>query len=290
MSGARAPGAAREQAYQVAVHLLGSGNLRVIAAVVAMLIGISWLGDTLFELLTDLDAAAQGQTIENWWPLHRRIGVGFFAAELVVLWWLARDVRRRYRPRIGSDPKPAQARGLILFLSNLKPGPLDELTAKMPELTGIDAFRAGAGENNWRMPLEAIAYHLPRLQRVVAVCSAESIVQWPRFQELVRQLFRDAVLDLCELSELCPQDEDYQGGLAFDDVATVARATDDALDALLAAGLPLSDILIDITGGQKPNAVAATAVALAEGRRIQYVSGKGAAPYDVTVYDVTYER
>ncbi len=59
---------------------------------------------------------------------------------------------------------------------------------------------------------------------------------------------------------------------------------------LLRRGLPIQEILIDVTGGQKPNAVAATAVALAEGRRIQYVAkDPGTGAYRVKVYDVTYD-
>jgi hypothetical protein len=50
-------------------------------------------------------------------------------------------------------------------------------------------------------------------------------------------------------------------------------------------GLRASDILIDVTGGQKPTSIAGAAVALAEGRCIQYVSTRD---YRVRVYDVTY--
>lgn len=289
MSRMRAPGAAGEQAYRIAVHLLGSGSLRVIAVVVALLVGIGWLSDSLFEWLTDLDTLAQGKAVENWWPIHRLVAVGLFTLELLALWWLARGARRRYRPRIEADARPAQARGLILFLSNLK----DEQTvaAALSELTGIDDFRTRFADANWRMPLEALAYHLPRLERALVICSPQSIRQWSLFRDLSARLFPNADLVLCEIGSLHPQDRQYQGGLSFEDLATVARATDDALADLMDAGLPLADILIDITGGLKPNAVAATAVALAEGRRIQYVSGPhGPEPYRVTVYDVTYER
>lgn len=290
MSRARAPGAAREQAHQVAVHLLGSGHLRVIVAVVALLVGIGWLADSLFEWLTDLDSLWQGKPVENWWPLHRLVAVGFVTLEVLLLWWLARGARQRYRPTVNLDSQPAQAKGLVLFLSTLKTGEPEAITQALPELTGVDAFRTRFGKTNWRMPLEAIAYHRPRLRRVVVICSRESIAQWPGFVALTRQLFPGADFDLRELGALYPQTAQYQGGFAFDDVATVADATDDALANLLAGGLPLADCLIDVTGGLKLNAVAATAVALAEGRRIQYVSGQDPAPYKVAVYDVTYSE
>lgn len=180
----------------------------------------------------------------------------------------------------------------MLFLSNLKLEPKDEvaaLRAALPELSDIDAFRRhpATGSTPWRMPVEALAYHLPRLRRVVAICSPESHAQWGLFRELVSQLFPNAGILVTETSEF---DGGSQDGLSFNDMPKVAQATDDALGQLMEQGLALSDILIDITGGLKLNAVAATAVALAEGRRIEYVSGKGSEPYQVSVYDVTYER
>ena len=79
--------------------------------------------------------------------------------------------------------------------------------------------------------------------------------------------------------------------MEFEDVDVVSQVTDDAYLDLLRHRLPDAEILIDVTGGQKPNAVAATAVALAEGRRIQYVAcDREGGECRVKVYDVTYDQ
>jgi hypothetical protein len=220
------------------------------------------------------------------------IAVILFGATLARLAWLAAGARRRYRALVTKDDRPAQAKGLVLFLSSLRVNHtrgIDESSAlqeKMPQIDGIDAFRAAFPMLNWRMPLEAIAYHLPRLERVIVICSSGadgSARQFPLFRELCGRVFPQATLRPMDAAEL---DTRFNGGVAFEDVDAVSRATDTAYQWLLDHGAALSDILIDITGGLKPNAVAATAVALAEGRRIEYVT----FDYRVTVYDVTYEQ
>ncbi len=147
MSRTRAPGAAQELANRVARHLLGSGDLRVIAGGVALLVGLGWFTDSLFEWLTDLGVWSAGGTVETWWPLHRLVAVGVFLSELLVLALLARGARKRYRPRVGTDPAPVPVRGLILFLSNLKLSEAADLAAALDGITDLDGFRARFGES-----------------------------------------------------------------------------------------------------------------------------------------------
>jgi len=298
MSRARAPGASQELASRVVRHLLGSGDLRVIAGVVALLVGLGWFTDSLFEWLTDFGTWLGGGTVTTWWPVHRVLAVGFFVLELLALALLARGARKRYRPRVATDPEPTPVRGLILFLSNLRRSDADELAAGLTAIADLDGFRARFGALNWRMPLEAIAYHRARLHEVTLICSRDetgsdgtsvpgSAAQWPLFRDLAGRLFPQAAFTLRDAAHL---DSRYTGGVPFEDVDRVSQVTDDAFADLLRRGLPTSEILIDVTGGQKPNAVAATAVALAEGRRIQYVARDcRTGLYRVKVYDVTYE-
>lgn len=299
MSRGRAPGAAQEQARRVVLHLLGSGNLRTILWAIALLMGIGWLTESLFEWLRDLEALLNGESVAHWWPLHRVVSVLFFAVIITWLGLLARDARKHYRPRVGTEPTPAPARGLVMFLSNLKPNQAVGVESAMDGINGLESFRRRLGDLNWRMPIEAIAFHQARLQQVVLICSrgerkrdgthvAGSAEQLGLFRALVARIFPDAGFALNNVADL---DSRYGGGLRFDDVDSVSRATDDAVLFLSGKGLPLTEILIDVTGGQKPNAVAATAVALAEGRRIQYVAGDPqSGEYRVTVYDVTYDQ
>lgn len=290
MTRGRAPGAAQEHARRVVLHLLGGGQFRVVAWVVALLLGIGWITDSLFEWIIDVETALAGGTVANWWPLHRLLSLAYFAIIMTWLGVLTRGAQRRYRPRVGTDPAPPPVRGLVLFLSQLKPQEEATLRDALDGLTDLAGFRACCGRLNWRMPLEAIAFHQPRLRHAVLICSRlGSAEQLGLFRALVRRVFPDAAFVLHDVAEL---DMRYGGGVPFDDVDAVSRATDDAVEFLLQQRLAITDVLIDVTGGQKTNAVAATAVALAEGRRIQYVAGNAetSEPYGVTVYDVTYDR
>lgn len=88
-----------------------------------------------------------------------------------------------------------------------------------------------------------------------------------------------------ETAALTPQESDYAQGVDFEDAKQLVEAIELAHDLLRARDIAAYDILIDITGGQKPPTVAGAAVSLAEGRRFQYVSMHD---YKVLTYDVTY--
>ena len=286
MSG-QAPGLAQEQARRVVQHLLGGGELRTMSMVVAMLVGVGWLADSLFGWLQDIGDALEGRPVDDWLPLYRVIAVTAFVGGFLYLYRLARAARALYRPSVESTTEPRKVRGLILYLSNLNARDEDGLREKMADLVDIQGFRHQFERLNWRMPLEAIDYHLPRLSDVILICSAGdggSARQTALFKELAARIFPQAALRLAELGELEPE---YLNGVSFDDVDRVADATDDAYALLTKKGLTDGEILIDITGGYKTNAIAGTAVALAAGRRIQYVSTE---TYRVFVYDVTYEQ
>ncbi|AGA89191.1 hypothetical protein Thimo_0321 [Thioflavicoccus mobilis 8321] len=255
-----------------------------------LLVGIGLVTNSLFEWLADIGTWFGGGTVDDWLPVHRLLAVGLFAGELLAVAAYARGARKRYRPRVGVEPQPAQVHGLILFLSNLSAEQARAVQAGLTTLDGLAAFRAAHGGLNWRMPLEAIAHHAPRLQHVIVICSAGrtgSAGQWPLFRALVQRVFPGAAFELRSAAQL---DSRFGAGIDFEDVDGVAQATDDAYVHLLERGLPHSEILIDVTGGQKTNAIAATAVALAEGRRIQYVAcDRDTCTCHLNVYDVTYD-
>jgi hypothetical protein len=290
MSFVRAPGAVQEQARRILHHLLGGHSMLATIGVIAFLVTLGWFTDSLFEWLIDIGHVLEGGRVDHWLPAHRLIALGIFASELIILALLARKARRRYRPRVGSEPAPAPVRGLILFLSNLGPQQANELEQMADVLTSMDGFRAQHGALNWRMPLEAIAYHLSRLREVVVITSRGpmgSASQYILFHRVAKRCFPGAGFRLRAIGEL---DSRYSMGLDFEDVDRVSQATDDAYEILREGGLRQADILIDVTGGQKPNAVAATAVALAEGRQIQYVTcDRVTGECHLSVYDVTYD-
>jgi hypothetical protein len=283
-----APGAAPQRAYRIVTHLLGTGRLGSMLMVVGILVGIGWLGDSLFEWFTDLGALIKGQgdTVRDWWPLHRIVGMVVLPLLLGWLWRLAGKAEAQLRPRVIPDRSPEPVPALILYLSAVKsPEELDRLEAALSRLSDPDAFRREFGQSSWRMPIEAIAYHLPALRHVLVISSSRADGnrhQVRTFKSLVARVFPGANLRVRDIADM---DSTYEPGLDFNLVHKLADATNDAYARLRGEGLAAKDILIDITGGSKPCTIAGGAVALAEGRRIQYVS----SDYKVLVYDVTYD-
>ena len=157
------------------------------------------------------------------------------------------------------------------------------------------------------MPLEAIAYHLERLKEVVIIPSADltkmdgkqvagTYQNVEMFIRLVNTLAPPIDpkngLQLRGLAE-CIRDSnleekpatDYSKGVNFESVKPLVEVVEFAYDMLWNLGMPSYEVLVDITGSSKVTTVAGAAVALAEGRRFQYVSTHD---FRVRTYDVTY--
>jgi hypothetical protein len=208
-------------------------------------------------------------------------------------------------------------RALIVFLS---PPKRDiDLVREIVESKWDDANLADAEFrrkfcDSWRIPLEAIAYHAEarsgaaagRLREVIVIPSADragaagvtsgTYHDLPLFCQLLETLRNSTpmmspfsvrglkdLLDTCGV-QLLPA-RDYSAGVDFESALAMVNALTDAYDALTRLDFPDKDILVDVTGGQKVPTVAGAVVALAEGRRFQYVSTHD---YLVRTYDVTY--
>jgi hypothetical protein len=285
----RAPGATQELALRTLRHLLGTGRWWSVVLVVLFLVTLGWFTDSLFEWLTDVGPWLKGRPVDDWWPIHRVVAVIAFPTYLMFLWLAARHARKRLRPRVRQDDQPPRARGLVLFLSALKGDQADEIRLALESgLRGLEDFRHRFERCSWRMPLEALAYHQGRLRQVLVLVSADepagagSVGQFALFRALALSLFPASDLRVEPVS-VC--DPCYGDGVDFEDMQALSAAVDDAYEYLLGLGLRDSEALIDVTGGQKPTAIAGAAVALAEGRCLQYVSTRD---YRVRVYDVTY--
>ena len=75
-------------------------------------------------------------------------------------------------------------------------------------------------------------------------------------------------------------------GVNFEDAQQLVDAIALVQELLRKLGIPTREILVDITGGQKPPTVAGAVASLGEGRRFQYVSTVN--DYKVVTYDPTY--
>ena len=138
------------------------------------------------------------------------------------------------------------------------------------------------------MPLEAIAYHLPRLKTIVVLPSSDGPGKkdgtWRDFSA-----FQSLVLHLTSGSEqpvVSGPPVAWPNGLDFESPKNLVTALNRVYDELHRNKTEDRDIMTDITGGQKVPGVAGAVAALGAHRRIQYVSTR-----DLTVrsYDITYE-
>ncbi len=287
----RPPGTAKEQALRVLTHVIGSGSIRPLLLTLCLLVSLGWFTDSLFEWLADLgDFLNDGKAPSaGWLPLQRVVGVVVFPMLLIWLLLQAKKARERLRPRIVEDDNPPQACGLILFLSVLNDQKAKEIEEALALIDGMEGFRERFGDTPWRMPLEAIHHHRGRLRVLGLIPSSAirerpgSIGQLPLFQRLLDRLSLDI-----ELVTPGHRDTRFSRGLDFErDVEHLSEATELLYRHFRSEkGLSAADILIDVTGGQKPTSVAGAAVALAEGRRVQYVS---TVDYRPRLYDVSYE-
>lgn len=266
---------------EVAANLADAmlGGKRSVALVLAL---------GIFSILLNLVSNGIGVFLPGWWSL----AVGGL---LLVLWVAGFRVALRWvvaglKLRVIQDDKPAQYKVLIMFLS---PVFSDRDTA----LAIADGRQSGSIRNvadralfqvSWRMPLEAIAYHLGRLEKLIVLPSADSPgKQNGTHRDL--QLFFGTIRQMCGAD--CPELLDVKTlGLAdgpevdFEKAEALVSALEGIYRWLRENKVSDYDILIDITGGQKVPTVAGASVALDVGRRIQYVSMRD---YKVRTYDFT---
>lgn len=229
---------------------------------------------------------------------------------LAVLYLMARRGPSQQRPVIHERTRPAQARVLILFLSPppKKPHVIYDICDETRTAALTDREFLNSVSGSWRMPLEAIAYHAAAagdgvpgvLERVVVIPSSDrvpgdgtgTVGQMDLFRDLVSKL-RDAdpraskftVVDLHQQihQQRVTVVKDYKTGVDFERPQELEESLYCAYCALNEKGFLDEQVLVDVTGGQKPPSIAGAVGALAPGRRIQYVSTND---YRVRVYDI----
>lgn len=138
--------------------------------------------------------------------------------------------------------------------------------------------------------------HLGRLKQVAVICSADAMDkadgtwrEFDRFKELVLHLTNQSHIEVFDAAaEIWQQDKQspQNKGVDFEDVTRLVDLVNSVYQRFYEQGIEDRDIMVDITGGQKVATIAGAAIALAEGRRFQYVSPRGG--YKVHHYNVTY--
>ncbi|MEM9553814.1 MAG: hypothetical protein AAGC60_06125 [Acidobacteriota bacterium] len=270
-------------------HLLGSSRLGQIVFTVLTLAALGWFADSCYGVLT--------AWVEHWalgkpMPTTQVYSALWLTAPLVVLLTLglivARRAVRRLVFRVRSSREPRGVRALILFLSVPRGLDADAAVTGSIHDPAVRARLAGP----WRMLLEALVFHDERRLEHAIVIESRAAGSKPGSREsrdeffaLLDRLWPERSVLVRPASDLVPELDD---GVDFFDLGALVQATDEVLRRLVGeTGLRREQVVIDVTGGTKIATAAGAAVALAEGRRFQYVATHD---YGVTVYDPTYEQ
>lgn len=167
---------------------------------------------------------------------------------------------------------------LAVFLSvlSMDKKKQDEYIKVIEGELGTHSFKVdNLNGKTWEMPILAIKHHLPKLKRLYVITSSGengSSKLMPVFQGVVNCLF--AGVEVIEMKK---------GGIDFEDVKNIFEALEGFYKDIEKKGI---SGIVDITGGQKTNSIAAAITTLAIGRKFQYVSTKDkkVLSYDVVCF------
>jgi len=175
--------------------------------------------------------------------------------------------------------EPNQKKVLIVFLSSFRGNSdtrkmLRSLIAKVRSLNSLEEKLEEVGSSSfksWKMPLKAIDFHVPKLEKLIVITSPESSTYFPEFRHLVEAVFGEDI-DITE-----------RKSSSFEDVRESFEIIKGIYEEL-SGRYKDRDIIVDITGGQKPVSIAGALITSHyPERKFQYVSTND---YSVKTYDV----
>lgn len=270
----------------VLLQTLGTDSYVFIPVVLLIVLSMAWFANSTYSLFITAPPTT--------WRMV--VCLVSFPVTFIILVLLARKQLRKQAISVAEDAKPARVRGLIIFLSPM--GPDKEFVKSIVDGTQqVDEQKSSYLQRftgSWRMPLESILYHIDRLEYVVLIPSADhrkddgdispgTIRETQHFIDLVSRMCAEASLGFIEPSDLGTE---FTEGIDFEDCQFLVRAVERGFELLEAKRLRDSQILVDITGGQKVTTFAGAVVCLAEGRKFQYVSTRD---FKIRIYDPTYD-
>lgn len=287
-------------AYAVLRHMVGSSRRTHLVLAVAFIFVSAVSGNCLTELFQkgpELLGAPDRETVCR--AHFNAIGVALLPILVLMLWCWSDPDSLPLAIRVREDPNPPASRALVLFLSPPNTQQIDdrELINEILQHPRSEhslenpAFLQGF-RGPWRMPLTAVRHHLSRLEKIVVVASADRPTgdrnvpgthsHVPMFRQLVESTVGDRVVGVVSLEELLRSHpragkapliseaaEPYRQGIDFESVEQLSEAIDYALKTLHELKFTSYDIAVDVTGGQKPPAIAGTGVCLAEEPRFR---------------------
>ena len=273
----------------------------------------TWFLGAIAVLSANLAADALLKTFNTWSegtrgaPYYQGAAEIAFFLFMVCILYTQREKFFAPRTRFFSDKTPEQRKHLVIFLSSLSKNL--ETTEGIPEgltITGdmvkdIDALvklKTHQSNWSWEMPLRAIMHHteptrIGPLRTVTIICSKESIHQASFFYKICRQYDR---LEGVVFQILCKKNQKLQleplrgidttsaQGFDFESFDELSEGMGFLLRKFRRRGIRGSEIMIDITGGQKPTSVIGAAMTFNQEINAQYIQTNH--PWNVKSYDV----
>jgi hypothetical protein len=259
-------------------HLLGSTNRVGLILAVLFLWLLSWTGDQILALYLSMEMVQNNQ-----WATHAAVVLLFFAVFTVLL---------LIKPSSPDDKITAEGpivdltkkriKKLIFPLSNFSTGNADEsIKYCIEQISDQYPFNLTRAEpnnirNNWQMPLCAIDPHKNTLNEIIVLTSSGekgSANQIDSFKSIVEKVFGATLANKLTF-KACDFND-------FDEIYTMTIQ-----EFKNCKGLANSEVLIDITGGNKIVSLALSSAALSKGRLIQYVEYQSDKPTPAEQYDV----
>jgi hypothetical protein len=255
----------------------------------------------IYESVQDLFGGGETQLS---WPR-----LSYIPAFIASVYLLYRQRKKLLPPRTRYfRNEEAERRGhLVLFLSSIRKELVDnggipdwlELSGEIEsDIAGIERLKAGKPNWPWEMPIRAIRHHLEApLKTVTLLCSNESIRQaglflgvcarYESFGGIEFNLLAGRNGQVVYLPRVSPELDCSAGGFDFESFDELTRAVWFLLKEFKDRGYPDHEIMIDITGGQKPTSIVGAAVTFNRAVKAQYVQTN--RPWKVLSYDVIHE-
>lgn len=233
--------------------------------------------------------------------------IGFFIVMVCIL-YVQRDKFFTPRTRYFSNKPAEQREHLIIFLSSLNknlktiegvPEGLSISGDIDKDIRTLESLKQQRMPNwPWEMSLRAIRHHteplnIGPLKTVTVICSKESIQQAPFFYNICRQYDRleGVVIQFLSNKKQKIQLEPLRGidstsipGFDFESFDEMSEALGVLLKEFKKKGIRGREIMVDITGGQKPTSVVGAAMTFNQEIKAQYIQTN--PPWDVKSYDV----
>lgn len=254
---------------RLAETFLGRKNFSWWAICYAALLFVvaGWLPDGIAELLN-----------QEWFTGSYKT----FVSVVILLWIgfkLKKAIQYNGRIEVKTEP-PSSAKVLVIFLSILS-------INKEKQKIEIDALENALSQQSlnettlknmpWEMPIIAIKHHVSTLEKLYVFTSSGedgSSKLMPIFTRVINSLFPK--IEVQEFTE---------NGIDFEDIKQVFEKVEEFYQNIKEKGIEDKDVIIDITGGQKPNTIAGAIATFTFGRKFQYVS---TIHKTVNSYDIGY--